>query len=234
MYWNNPLEPVRYPGPSDIIFKATHGGQHCLFWNPAARFDHIPTNQRLTDLCAWVKANIQTQGIDAFLTDSRCFYDIANLVKLNMWIQDIRQQGIVKPWLIQDPGTGVLQLGNGDSRLRCLERISEIQTVSAFVSTHVRRAHLYSDLEPVDTFEQFAQLCGAESGQEFLFRLTDANAPYGIDWYEYNSSRTQAVTPGEPQAVDIMVNYFAAHPGIEITPEWFDQLIDWSQYYPYS
>jgi hypothetical protein len=234
MYWNNPLEQVQYPGPSDIIFKATHGGQHCLFWNPAARFDNIPTNQRLTDLCNWVNNSIQTQGIDAFLTDARCFYDIANLVKLNMWIQDIRQQGIVKPWLIQDPGTGVLQLGNGDSRLRCLERIPEIQTVCAFVSTHVSRAHLYSDLEPVDTFEQFAELCGAEPNQEFLFRLTDNNAPYGVDWYEYNSSRTQAVTPGELEAVGIMVNYFAEHPGIKITPEWFDQLINWSQYYPYS
>lgn len=230
MYWNNPLEKVQYPAANDIIFKATHGGQHCLFWNPEARFDNISTTQRLSDLCVWVNHSQQTQGTDAFLTNPECFYDIANLVKLNMWIHDIRQQGIIKPWLVQDLADKGFGLGTGDSRLRCLERIPEIRTVPAFVSTHVSRAHLYNNLEPVDTFEQFAQLCGAESGQEFLFRLTDIDAPYGIDWYEYNSSRTQAVTPGEPEAVGIMVNYFAAHPGIKITPEWFDQPIDWSQY----
>jgi hypothetical protein len=230
MYWNNPLEQVRYPGPSDIIFKATHGGQHCLFWNPAARFDNISTNQRLVDLCTWANNHVRTQGVNEFLTNPCCFYDIANLVKLNMWIQDIRCQGIVKPWLIQDQGDGTFLAGNGDSRLRCLERIPEIQTVCAFISTHVSRAHLYSDLEPVDTFEQFAQLCGAEPEQEFLFRLTDADAPYGLYWYEYDSSKTRAVTPGEPEAVGIMTRYFAVHPNVVITPEWFDIPIHWQEY----
>lgn len=230
MYWNNPLERVVYPASSDVIFKATHGGQHCLFWNPAARFDNISTNQRLQDLCDWANDYIQTQGLQRFLTDPRCFYDIANLVKLNMWIQDIRRQGIVKPWLIQDQGDGTFLAGNGDSRLRCLERIPEIKTVSAFVSTHQSRAHLYEDLEPVTSFEQFASLCQAELGQEFLFRLTDANAPYGLYWYEYNSSKTRAVTPGEPEAVSIMTNYFDQHPGLEITPEWFDIPIQWEDY----
>jgi hypothetical protein len=230
MYWNNPLEQAQYPGPSDIIFKATHSGRHCLFWNPAARFNNISTNQKLADLCAWANGHMRTQGVDAFLTDPRCFYDIANLVKLNMWIQDIRQQGIVKPWLIQDQGNGTFLAGNGDSRLRCLERIPEISTVPAFVSTHVSRAHLYSDLEPVDSFEQFARLCSAEHRQNFLFRLTDADAPYGLYWYEYDSSRTRAVTPGEPEAVSIMTRYFVAHPGLEITPEWFDIPVGWQDY----
>ncbi len=201
-----------------------------MFWNPAARFDNIPTDQPLADLCDWIN-NIKTQGITDFLTDPRCCFYIDKLVKINMWIHDIRKQGNIKPWLIQDTGSG-LQLGNGDSRLRCFERIPEIKTVPAFISTHVSRAHLYSDLETVDTFEQFAELCNAEPGQEFLFRLTDIDAPYGLDWYEYNSSRTRAVTPGESEAVGMMVNYFAAHADLEITPDWFDQTIDWAQYRP--
>jgi hypothetical protein len=231
MYWNNPVEQVKCPGPSDIIFKATHDGRHCLFWNPKSTFNNIKTHQRLADTCIWVNDHVRAQGIDAFLINPIYFNIIANLVKINMWVHDIRKQGVVKPWLIQDTGSG-LQLGNGDSRLRCFERIPEIKTVPAFVSTHVSRAHLYSDLETVDTFEQFAELCNAEPGQEFLFRLTDIDAPYGLDWYEYNSSRTRAVTPGESEAVGMMVNYFAAHADLEITPDWFDQIIDWAQYRP--
>jgi hypothetical protein len=230
MYWNNPLEQVWYPAASDIIFKATHGGQHCLFWNPQARFEHISTTQRLIDLCTWTNNNLLEHGTAKFLTDPSCFYDLANLVKLNMWIHDIRRQGIVKPWLIQDLGDGSFQASNGDSRLRCLERIPEILTVPAFISTHATRAHLYRDLEPVESFNQFAALCRAELGQEFLFRLTGPAALYGIDWYEYNSSRTRAVTPSEDEAVAMITQYLSVHPEVNFTPEWFDQSIDWSQY----
>lgn len=233
MYWNNPLEQVQYPATSNIIFNATHGGRHCLFWNPAARLNNLSTNQRLKDLCDWANSTRQTKGTHAFLTEPSCFYDIANLVKLNMWVHDIRRQGIIKPWLIQDLGDQGFRTGTGDSRLRCLERIPEIQTVPAFITTHSSRAHLYQDLEPVESFEHFAELCNAVPGQEFLFRLTDADAPYGIEWYEYDSSHTRAVTPGEPEAVGMMAEYFSRHPEIKITPEWFDQLIDWSQYQPY-
>ena len=232
MYWNNPLEQVQYPAESDIIFKATHGGQHCLFWNPQSKFDHLSTTQRLADLCAWANYGLLVQGAHAFLTNPECFYDIANLVKLNMWIHDIRRQGIVKPWLIQDLGDGSFQASNGDSRLRCLERIPEIRTVPAFISTHSSRAYLYHDLELVESFDQFAALCNAELGQEFLFRLTGPDAPYGIDWYEYNSSRTRSVTPSEDEAVGMMTQYLSRHPEVEFTPEWFDQVIDWSQYQP--
>lgn len=232
MYWNNPLEQVCYPSSSDVIARSMHGGQHCLFWNPRATFDNIVTTQRLADLCDWTNRNIHTRGVDAFLADSECAYDIANLVKLNMWIEDIRRQGIVKPWLIQDLGNGSFQASNGDSRLRCLERIPEITTVHAFIATHADRAHLYAGLEPVTSFEQFAQLCNADVGQQFLFRLTGHGALYGIDWYEYDSSRTRAVTPDQSDAVNMVARYFAQHPGITITPEWFDQAIDWSQYQP--
>jgi hypothetical protein len=106
----------------------------------------------------------------------------------------------------------------------------EIVTVSAFVSTRQDRAHLYANLEPVTTFDQFAELCGAVPGQQFLFRFTDADAPYGLFWYEYNSELTRAVTPGQDQAVDMFVQYMQQHPETQITPEWFDQAIEWDRY----
>jgi len=169
-------------------------------------------------------------GIDGFATDARNHYDIANLVKLNLWIHDIRAQGIVKPWLLLDQD-GTLVPGTGDSRLRCLERIPEIKTVPAFISTHASRADRYKHLEPVTTLEQFAGLCRARSGQWFVFRLTDPTAPFGMYWYEYNSDQTRWVTPSESDCVQAFVTYAHTHPGIDITPEWFDQLIDWNQYH---
>lgn len=227
MYWNNPLIELQWPSDRDPIAESLHNGTHCLFWNPTAKLDNVATQQRLADLCRWAMEWLETDGIDGFVADPRNHYDIANLVKLNMWIHDIQQQGIVKPWLLLDDGTGTFIPGTGDSRLRCLERIPTITAVPAFVSTTADRRHLYTELEEVTTFDRFAELCDATPGQLFLFRLTDDQAPYGLYWYEYNSSATRSVTPSESEAVQMFVNYYRQHPGTAITPEWFDQRIDW-------
>ena len=229
MYWNNPLIELNWPCAQDPIQQSFHNGTHCVFWNPQAKFDHITTNQRLGDLCKWANEWLTTDGIDGFVADHRNHYDIANLVKLNMWIKDIRAQGIVKPWLIQDQGNGIYFAGTGDSRLRALECIPEIKTVPAFISTSTDRADLYAGLEPVTSFDQFATLCSAERGNLFLFRLTDADAPYGIHWYEYNISRTRAVTPGEKTAVDMFVKYIQQCPDTVITHNWFNTPIEWAE-----
>jgi hypothetical protein len=137
----------------------------------------------------------------------------------------------VKPWIILDQGDGTYLAGTGDSRLRCLERLPQIQTVPAFISTHRDRAHLYADLEPVNDFDQFAKFCGAQPGQLFSFRLTDSAAPYGIYWYEFNSNRTRSVTPSESRCVQAFQQYARRHPKTVICPEWFDQVIDWNLYH---
>lgn len=229
-YWNNPLIKTCWPGETDPIVDSLHGGTHCIFYNPAGTFDYISTNQRLGDICNWANERIKYDGHNGFLTDAKNFYDIANIIKLNMWVGDIKQQGIVKPWLVQDLGDGTYIAGTGDSRLRALERIPEITRAPMFISTHVDRKHLYKGLEVITTFDRFAELCGATAGQLFLFRLTDPTAPYGLYWYEYDSSRTRAVTPGEAECVSMLTKYFAEHPDTQITPEWFDLEINWTDY----
>ena len=230
MYWNNPLIEAYWPGSKDPVFDSLHSGAHCLFYNPAAKFDNIKTNQRLDNLISWANEWLTHDGIDGFAADQRNHYDMANLVKLNMWVRDIRQQGIVKPWLILDEGDGSYTAGTGDSRLRALECIPEISTVAAFISTRSDRADLYSDLESITTFDRFAELCVAESNMMFVFRLTDPVAPYGMYWYEFNSSRTRNVTPGEADAVNMFINYVRENPDLIITKEYFSQAIDWNSY----
>lgn len=229
MYWNNPLIEVTWPNNRDPIAESTHNGVHCLFYNPNMPFDKVQTNQRLQDLCNYANARL-AKSVNNFIADASNHYDIANLVKLNMWIADIRQQGIVKPWMMLDQGNGTYLAGTGDSRLKCLECIPEIVTVPAFVSTRADRAHLYSDLEQIQNFDRFGELCAAEPDQQFLFRLTDAAAPYGIYWYEYNTHRTRSVTPGESWCVNTFGSYARQHPGLKITKQWFDNLVNWADY----
>lgn len=227
MYWHNASIECIWPGSADPVKQSLHDGRHCLFYDPCARFDNIITNQRLADLARWANQWLANDGIESFATNSRNHYDIANLVKLNLWIRDIRRQGIVKPWLIQDQGNGTFIAGTGESRLRCLERIPEIQTVPAFIATHCSRAHHYDHLQSINNLDQFARVCKAVNGQQFLFRLTDYNAPYGLDWYEYDSAQTRSVTPSQNQCVTAFRKYAAEIKDIEISESWFDQHIVW-------
>jgi hypothetical protein len=230
MYWNNPKIEVAYPSEQDPIAQSLHGGTHCLFYNPAVPKQQIRYKQTLQDICDWANNHIKTHGVLGFIDNPANHYDIANIVKLNMWIDDIKKQGIVKPMLLFYDGEEKFGINNGESRLRALERIPTINTMSAFVATRQEHADRFNKLLPVTTFEQFAQLCGAVDRQQFLFTLTDLRAPYGLYWYEYDSDRTRPVTPGEEVSVDALHSYLNQHPGIEFTPEWFDILIPWTNY----
>jgi hypothetical protein len=102
--------------------------------------------------------------------------------------------------------------------------------VPAFVSTCESRAHLYSDLEPVTTFDQFATLCCADPGQLFLFKFANDQATHGMYWYEYNSAKTRSVTPGESWCVDVFARYADTQSNLIIDKTWFDQLVPWHNY----
>jgi len=230
MYWNNPKIEVTYPSDLDPVVQSFHNGVHCLFYDPAVPKQTIRYKQTLQDICDWANQLIGTCGISGFIQDSSNWYDIANIVKLNMWIDDIKKQGIVKPMLLFYDGEQKFGINNGESRLRALERIPGIDTMSAFITTRQEHAGQFADLMPVTSFEQFAKLCDATPRQQFLFTLTDAEADYGLYWYEYDSDRTRPVTPGESVCVDALHSYLIQHPELKFSPEWFDTLIPWADY----
>ena len=230
MYWNYPTLEYTWPGDLDPVADSLHNGVHCLFYDPAVDKNSVRSNQSLQDLCDWANTGIKNQGLAGFLQDSTNHYDMANLVKLNLWVHDLPVTGSVKPMLLQYVGGDLYQSGTGESRLRALERIPQITTVGAFISTHQQFKQRFAHLESVTTFDRFAEICQAVDQQTFLLRPTDAQAPYGLDWYEYNSARTASVTPGQEYCVEVMTNYLQQNPDTVFRPEWFDSKINWSDY----
>ena len=230
MYWNNPVVKLTWPAIIDPIADSLHNGYHCIFYNPAVDKNQIRVNQSLVDLCNWANHSIGKFGIEQFLSDSRNHDQIANLVKLNMWVDDLPRRGNVKPLLLQYTGRPLYESGTGESRLKALERIDSITTVSAFVCTHRQYRNQFDYLENITNLDRFAEVCGATVGQTFLFRLTDEQALYGLDWYEYDSQATSTITPSEGDCINAITKYFQQNPNTIFTPEWFDKLIDWDLY----
>jgi len=230
MYWNNTNIEIVYPSDRDPVQESFHNGRHCLFYNPAIDKNQIRYSQSLQDICDWANQYISNRGITGFIQEQKNWYDIANIVKLNMWIDDIQKQGIIKPMMLYYDGKEKYGINNGESRLRALERIPAITTIQGFISTTVEYANNFNNITPVTSFAQFAEICQAVIGQEFLFTLTEPDAPYGIYWYEYNSCWTAPVTPGETYCVRALYAYLNKYPTTKFTPEWFDHLIIWSDY----
>jgi hypothetical protein len=230
MYWNNPIINLTYPSAQDPIKDSLHGGNHCLFYNPAVNKHDIYNPQSLQDLCDWVNIGIAKHGWLDFLADPKNYYDLANLVKLNLWVHDLPIKGSIKPMLLTYTGNKYnsdFDSGTGASRLRAMERIPAMQNVSAFITTGFNFRSTFAHLEEITTFDRFAELCQAVPEQKFLFRLTNPSAPFGLDWYEYDSQFTAAVTPGENDCLTALTNYMKVHPTTSFTPEWFESAIDW-------
>jgi hypothetical protein len=220
---------INWPADIDPIRSSLHQGQHCLFFNPSAPYNHIKIWQTLTELCDEANRWIQSDGIDGFIADARNHFNIANLVKINLWSTHIRQQGIKKPILILHHGDGHFDTGVGESRIKIAQRISGTDSVPAFLATRAENAHLFADWMEITTFDQFANCCAAQPGDQFLFRLESHNADYGISWYEYNSPFTRSVGPSDDVCVSVFETWYK-HNNIFFTPNWFDQSIDWESY----
>jgi hypothetical protein len=217
---------INWPAVVDPIRDSLHQGQHCLFFNPSAQYNHIKIWQTLQDLCD--EANRWAQ-LDGFIADTRNHFNIANLVKINLWSNDVRQQGIKKPILILHHSDGQFDTGVGESRVKIAQRISGMDRLPAFLATRSEHAHLFTDWQEITTFDQFAKCCGAEPGDQFLFRMEAHDADYGISWYEYNSPFTRAVGPSDDMCVTVFDTWYKNN-NIFFTPEWFDQFIDWESY----
>ena len=220
-YWTNPIKKHIWPDSVDPIMDSMHKGTHCLFYNPKFNHQIISYRQKLQDFCNWV--NNRDVVLNSAVAEELDW--IANIVKFNMWVADIKTQGIVKPMLICYDGK--FTCATGESRLRTLECLPEVAHVTAFVNTHKRYADKFSSLESVTTFDRFAELCNAKVGQQFLFRFTDTQAPWGLDWYEYNSDQVRWVTPSEDYCVSAVRKYLKDHPDTVFNKEWFSKLVDW-------
>ena len=232
MYWNNPVERIVYPSNNDILFKATHNGQHCLYYDPAVDIKLIHTNQTLEDLCALTNQTLKIQGIKQCLSDPANLDWLANIVKINLWINDLPNTGSIKPMLLVYDGQPLYNFnaisGTGSSRLKAIERVPSITHVTGFVTTNINYQEKFQHLEMITSFNRFAELCGAEENQQFWLRLTDNQALYGIDWYEYDNNQTAQVTPTELNCINALGNYLTQYPDTVFVPSWFDQLKQWN------
>lgn len=223
-YWNNKIHRICWPSDTDIYSQQLLHTQR-VYYIESVPLDIIQPERQLQDLCQW--ANFHRKDHNRLLTDPMCLYDGANLVKINMWIHDIRRQGIVKPMLLAFTKLGKLIPNTGASRLLGLELVPEVTHVRAFVSVHEQNAEMFTktyDATLVETLDQMANILQVSDNTDFSFQFTENLDDYGLFWYEYNTPLTREVTPDEDWCMEQLALYLDKNPNTEFTIEWFNEL----------
>ena len=226
MYWNNPNILVPWPNDFDPIVHSSHQGQHCLFYDPELQLDRVQKLMTLTDVC--VLANRWLADKDV-ITDPGDLNKIVNTVRINQFVHSLQQEGNHKPILVHFDGDWPMISSTGGTRLMAAERCGSIKSFTAFISTHQRHRQQFDHLEEITTFDSFAHRCGAVPRNKFVFRFTEAEAHYGLDWYEVSLNRT--TVPDDSQCLYLLTNYVGRqHSTFEFTPDWFDSKIHWPDF----
>ena len=230
MYYNNPIVEIRHTADPDPIVQAQHQGQHVLFYNPAQPVNDIVRIDLLQEWCDMANTRRQEDGA-AFAQEPRNAYLAANLVRINLYVDSLRKHGSVKPMLLYYSGRLPFEAATGGTRLMASELLPNFTHVTAFIATHQDHAHQFSHLQRIDTFEDFRQCCGVELGTQFWFRLTDAQAPWGLDWYEVAVQVPGISVPSDEFCLAAIGTYLKQQPdSFEFDCEWFGVTRDWSQY----
>lgn len=222
MNWNNPIEVITEN--NDVLTRAQHNGQHCLFYDPAVNIDLIQRLDSPNDICA--QAN---QWLEQKISVSNDFK--ARLVNINRFAKTLQSIGCVKPMLLFYQGGMPYVAGTGGTRMLALDVLLSISTVPAFISTHTQWRNNFTNLEEVVDIARFKELCGSPNGTVSL-RLEDANSDVGINWFEIDNQSTSVAVYSEETTIAALEKYLDEQSAeFKFTPQWFIAPIDWSCYF---
>jgi hypothetical protein len=220
-----------YQTLQDPVVDARSNGKFQLFFSERMPIASITPNYTIDSLVKEINTNIDFFGLDCFeYTDHRQpTVDISQFVKINKLYHNLKSTPNIKPWLLYAINLGIFTIC-GESRLRAMELLPDINHVAAFINVPVELQHQYTNCTRIDTFDQFARSVGCDIGTPFWFTVSDQ---HGIDWYEV-AIDNHTGTNGQrfrDRCIDAIRNYVKTLPGdFKFSKEWFTQTIDWDQY----
>lgn len=212
MYWDNPIIQVKLREDHGDLFRNNLSLTHRVYYCAEFPLTKVQRPHTIDWLCDYANSG-------DILNDE---YWLANLVKINIWTNSMREAGIFKPMLLTYNGEFVPETGS--TRLLCAELIPELTHTPAFITAHERDAEVLAEYQAVNTFDEFVGLSGANSQNIFNIRFTHNPDDYGIYWYEYNNSDTRSVAPNNDWCVATIRKYLEDNPSTVFDRAWFSKL----------
>lgn len=217
-------------GDTDPLAQHLDQGQHALFYDPCVPLENILKLDTLDELINIANERLDYYGPGMFTNFDQCNEisnqdQIANIVRVNLFVHSLKAQGNVKPCILHYNGTLPYGAGNGGSRLMALECVSNISTISAFISMPIELAQNFAHLRQIHSVNDMLDIFNSPERTKFYFKFTyDANA-HGLEWYEVDLATVRV--PNNQQCLDLLQEYVDSRPGFKFTKLWFEENHHW-------
>ena len=212
---------------TDII-KTALGSTYCMFYHPAFPIAQLTPVQTLEGSCSEVNQALDLYGTDLLTWPARLQDEIARLLRVNYFYQNLNKEPIRKPLLIHRQNEQYI-VDCGDTRLMTLQLNPKISTVSVVITCTASNAVQYNTWQQINNDQGLIRLVKFDTNNTtILVTPSQPGTDYGLDWLEIGDHSTEHHLHNIDLRLTMMQNYLDAQvKNFKFDTEWVRSPVDW-------
>jgi hypothetical protein len=212
---------------TDII-KTALGSTYCMFYHPAFPIAQLTPVQTLEGSCSEVNRALGLYGTDLLSWPARLQDEIARLLRVNYFYQNLNKEPIRKPLLIHRQNEQYI-VDCGDTRLMTLQLNPEITIVSVVTTCTVADAGRYNTWQQINNDQDLIRLVKFDANNTIiLVTAAPLGTGYGLEWLEIGDHSTAHHLHSIDLRLTMMQNYLNAQvTNFKFDTEWVRSPVDW-------
>jgi hypothetical protein len=212
---------------TDII-KTALGSTYCMFYNSAFPIVQLTPVQTLVGSCSVVNQALNSHGTNLSVWPAKLQDEIARLLRVNYFYQNLNKEPIRKPLLIHQQHEQYI-VDCGDTRLMKLQLNPEISTVSVVITCTASNAVHYTTWQQINNDQDLIRLVKFDTNNTtILVTPSRPGADHGLDWLEIGDQSTRHHLHNIDLRLTMMQNYLDGQvKNFKFDTEWVRSPVDW-------
>ena len=210
------------------ILKTVLGTDYCMFYHPAVPAEQLTPVQTLDQCCTVVNQALTQYGTELSAWPAGLQDEIARLLWVNKFYQDLDKEPIRKPILVHQH-QGQYLVDCGDTRLMTLRLANTAATVGVVVTCLSTAADQYTTWHPVTGDQDLIWLTQFDPVHTTVL-VTPARpgSTHAVEWLEIGDASTQHHLHSIDLRISMMQQYLGTQPAnFKFTQDWAKRPIDW-------
>ena len=199
-----------------------------MFYHSAFPIAQLTPVQTLAGSCSVVNQALALYGTDLSAWSAGLQDEIARLLWVNQFYQNLHKEPIRKPLLIHRQQEQYI-VDCGDTRLMTLQLNPEISTVSVVTTCTTADAVQYQDWQQINSDQDLITLTQFDTNNTtILVTATPSGADYGLEWLEIGDQSTGHHLHSIDLRLTMMQNYLDIQAtNFKFDIEWIKSPVDW-------
>ena len=214
--------------------KTALGSTYRMFYNPTVPTSSLTPVQTLDGSCQVVNQQIDVSGTDLSTWDARKQDEIARLVRVNFFYQNLDREPIRKPLLVHKQNDQLL-VDCGDTRLMALHLKSLTSTVGVVVTCRDSESDQYSTWQPILCDMDLITATKFDRGSVSIFvdpKLPEPDLGYALRWMEIGDKSTGNHLHNINHRIQMMQRYLDTQPtDFQFSVDWARTPVDWTAFF---